>query len=82
MLKRKKRKKFCPKCGKELRQKDEYCISCGYSFKKRKKKINLKNIIILIIIFIILWIIIRMLVSKPILPQPLLDLIKNFTIKG
>ena len=75
----KKKRKYCPKCGKELKEKDKYCISCGYSFKKRKKKINIKNLIILIVVIIVVWIIIRLATGNTIIPQPVLDIIKNMT---
>jgi len=73
----KKEKKFCPKCGAELKKEDDYCIKCGYSFKKRKKKLNLKKILIAIAILIILWVAIRLFSGDPILPQPILDLFKK-----
>ena len=71
-----KKKRFCPKCGKELKPKDHYCIACGYSFKKRKKKLNLANILIAVIILIVLWVVIRLVQGQPILPKLLSDLIK------
>ncbi len=80
MLKRKKRKKFCPKCGAELKQTDKYCTICGYSFKKRKKKIDIKRVIIVIIILLILWTAIRLLTGKNPIPQPLIDIFINKTL--
>jgi len=79
---RRKRGRYCPKCGASLRQRDLYCTSCGYSFKRRRRGFNLKNLIIVIIIFLVVWTIIRMIVGKPVVPQPLLDIIKNSTARG
>lgn len=76
MRKRKKRK-FCPECGAELKTGDDYCIRCGYSFKKRKKKLNIKTIIILIVAFLVLWTIIRIITGKPVIPQTLIDIFTN-----
>ncbi len=74
----KKKKKFCPKCGAGLNEKDKYCINCGYNFKKRKK-IKISKILIYIIIIIILWTVIRLSLGKEIIPQPLVDILKNKT---
>jgi len=78
MLKKKKRK-FCPKCGAELKLDDNYCTACGYSFEKRKKKINLKSVIIAIAILIILWIAIRLILGRPIIPSSLTNIFRNIT---
>ena len=72
---KKKVKKYCPKCGKPVKPKDKYCMSCGYSFEKRKGT-NLTKIIAVIIVFLALWIIIRIIVGKSIIPQPIIDLFK------
>lgn len=76
MLKKKKRK-YCPKCGKELKQEDKYCISCGYSFGKRKKSINWRNVIIAIIIIIAAYLLMRILSGNPIVPQSIWDIFSN-----
>ncbi len=75
----KKRGKYCPKCGAKLKQKDQYCTACGYSFKKRKKELNIRNLIILIIIIIVAWLLIRLISGNPLIPQPLLDIFTNNT---
>lgn len=67
---KKQKYKFCPNCGAKLKSTDRFCINCGYSFEKKKKKIkSLYLIILLIIIFIILWVIIRISQGLPILPE-------------
>jgi len=71
-----KKKRYCPKCGASLKKSDKYCTKCGYSFKKRKK-IKIKNIVLVIIIILIIWTAIRLISGKPIIPQPLLDLLKS-----
>jgi molybdenum cofactor biosynthesis enzyme MoaA len=77
----KKKRKFCPKCGAKLKLKDTYCTSCGYSFKKRKT-IRVNKILLIIIIFLILWTALRITIGKPIIPQPLIDIVKNITTRG
>lgn len=75
----KKRGKFCPKCGARNDIGDSYCIRCGYSFRKRGKKLNVKSIILLIIILLIAWVVIRILLNQSIIPQGLIDILKNIT---
>jgi predicted nucleic acid-binding Zn ribbon protein len=78
--KKKKGVKYCPQCGAGLSEKDKYCIKCGYSFEKRKKKVKIRNLIILIVAVIIIWILIRILTGNPVIPQPILDIFaKNAT---
>lgn len=56
--------KYCPNCGKELKEDTKFCSKCGYSFeskkesKKEKKKTNKKPIIIIAIIFGVLFLIV------------------------
>jgi len=75
----KKKRKFCPKCGKEVKLKDDYCISCGYSFKKRKKRFNVRNVLIAVAILVVLWIVIRLVGGNPIIPRPIIDIFTNST---
>jgi len=80
MAKNKKGVKYCPQCGIELSEKDKYCIKCGYSFEKRKRKINVRNLIILIIVVIIIWILIRLLTGNTVIPKSIVDILtKNAT---
>ena len=76
---KKKKRKFCPKCGAELKLEDKYCTACSYSFEKRKKKFKFKNILIIIIILIILWIVIRLVLNKPLIPFSLTNIFGNTT---
>ena len=46
--------KYCPKCGNELNDEDEFCPKCGNKFNKESKKFNFSKKIILIILAIIL----------------------------
>lgn len=71
--------KYCPKCGSTLKEADKFCIKCGYSFEKRKKKLNLKALIIAIVIIIIAWILIRLIAKQPIIPNPFGALFGNKT---
>ena len=75
MIKRK-RGKYCPKCGAKLKQSDTYCTECRYSFKKRKK-LNARNIILVIIIIIAAWASIRYIMGSPIIPQSIMDIFAN-----
>ncbi len=82
MLKKKVKKgvKYCPKCGAELKEEDKFCIKCRYSFEKRKKKLNLINLIIAIIVILIIWILIRIITKQPIIPQPIVNIFTNKTV--
>ncbi|OGJ16835.1 hypothetical protein A3K73_08785 [Candidatus Pacearchaeota archaeon RBG_13_36_9] len=71
--------KYCPQCGAELKAEDKFCLKCGYSFEKRKKKVNIKRLIIAIIIIIIAWAALRVITGNTIIPQPILNLITNKT---
>lgn len=42
----------CPECGKEISDKTEVCIHCGYNFRKPQKKKKWILIVGIIIIFI------------------------------
>lgn len=70
-------KKYCPKCGVENNISDAYCINCGFSFvKRKKKKINWVLAIILILIF--LWIFYTTLTKQALIPEKVTDLLKGF----
>ncbi len=76
--KKKKGVKYCPDCGVKLTEKDKYCTKCGYSFEKRKKKkVNVRNLIILIIVVLIIWIAIRILSGNTIIPKPIWNIFLN-----
>ena len=48
--------------------------------KKRKKKINVRNLIIIIVAIIIIWVIMRLLTGNTVIPKPILDIfVKNAT---
>ena len=71
--------KYCPQYGAELKVEDKFCIKCDYSFEKRKKKVNLKRLMIVVIIIIIAWIALRLWGGDPIIPKLLLNLFTNKT---
>ena len=76
--KQKKGVKYCPDCGAEIDEKDKYCTKCGYSFEKRKKKkIKLRNLIILIIAIILIWLGIRIFTGNPLIPEIIKNLLVN-----
>lgn len=77
-----KRGKFCPRCGTSNSISDAYCIRCGYSFRRKKKKAGLTQILIAILIGIALWIGLRLILKKPIIPTEFIDLVKNMTFSG
>ena len=69
-----KTKKFCPTCGTQNNIQDAFCIKCGYSFFKKKKKIDLKSLVIVLIVLAALWIALRLSLNRPIIPTGLFDL--------
>jgi hypothetical protein len=71
--------KFCPRCGTPNSLVDSYCIKCGYSFRKRGKKIGFMQIFIVILLVIAGWVGLRMFLKKPIIPTEFIELIKNMT---
>lgn len=71
--------KFCPRCGAQLNGIDSYCIRCGYSFRKRGKKVGLMQILIVILLVVAGWVGLRMFLKKPIIPTEFIELIKNMT---
>ena len=73
----KKKVKFCPRCGAQLNLADSYCIRCGYSFKQRKKKINLAQIFVVMLVLLGMWCAIRIFLNKPIIPVGVLDFLKT-----
>ena len=80
MAKKRKNQKFCPRCGYTSKRGDTYCMNCGYSYRKRKKKTPL---LVWIIILIILAIAIFLMLNKlniigieNYIPEPL----KNFSL--
>lgn len=73
------RKKHCPKCGAMLKPEDGYCIKCGYSFHRRRKKFDITQLLIGLAIVAAIWIVSRIFLKKPIIPTIVIDLIKNIT---
>jgi predicted nucleic acid-binding Zn ribbon protein len=72
--------KYCPQCGAELKDEDKFCTKCSYSFEKRKKKINLKSLIVAVIIIILFWIFLRVITKQPIIPQQITNIFTNRTV--
>jgi predicted nucleic acid-binding Zn ribbon protein len=73
-------KKYCPRCGALVHAGDAYCIRCGYSFKARGKRTDLRSISIVVIILLIFWIVIRIITKRPIIPPTILNFFKNMSI--
>lgn len=71
--------KYCPKCGAGNDISDAYCIRCGYSFRRKGKKLNIKIIIILVIILLVAWAVMRFFLNESIIPEELIDILKNIT---
>jgi predicted nucleic acid-binding Zn ribbon protein len=71
--------KFCPRCGTPNNLADAYCIKCGYSFRKRGKKVGLIQILVVILLVIAGWVGLRIFLKKPIIPTEFVELIKNMT---
>jgi hypothetical protein len=72
-------RKFCPRCGMANNAADAYCMKCGYSFKGTKKKSSFKTILILLIVLLIGWSVYRIFTGKPVIPDNLLNLVKNMS---
>ena len=70
--------KFCPRCGAQNHVTDTFCIRCGYNFSRRRRT-NWGSIILVLILIIVGWIVLMTFLKKPIVPQELIDMIKNFT---
>jgi len=67
--------KYCPRCGTPNDIKNRYCIKCGYDFYvNKKKKLKLKQVLLIILSLLLMWIITRILVNKPIIPEILQSL--------
>jgi hypothetical protein len=71
--------KFCPRCGTPNNLVDAYCIKCGYSFRRRRRKSGFGRILILILIIIAAWVGLRLFLGKPIIPTEFIEIIKNMT---
>jgi len=76
-----KQRKFCPRCGKSADSGDSYCIKCGHSFTGRRKSSSSKTIIIALIVILVLWVGIRLYLKQPIIPEGLIETIKNIFAK-
>ncbi len=75
---KKRKHKYCPKCGKATDINDDYCTRCGYSFRgKQHKKIGLKKILLGALVVLAIWIVLRIVLKKPVVPDWLNILIKN-----
>ena len=47
----------CPECGKEVSDKAEVCMNCGYAIKQYVEKKNImRNIICIIVLNVVLFI--------------------------
>jgi hypothetical protein len=71
--------KFCPKCGTANNASDAFCIKCGYSFRKSGKKSSFKTLFILVVLLAVGWVGYRIFTGKPIIPDNLLNLVKNMS---
>jgi hypothetical protein len=72
-------RKFCPRCGTANNATDAYCMKCGYSFRGARKKSSFRTILILLVILAIGWTAYRIFTGKPVVPDNLLNLIKNMS---
>ena len=70
-----KTKKFCPACGTQNNIKDAFCIKCGYGFFKKKKKGNIKSLILVLIVIAIIWVALRLYLKRSIIPEGFSDLL-------
>lgn len=73
--------KFCPRCGRAAHPGDAYCMKCGYSFVRGRNSSNPKTIIIALIVILGLWAAIRLYLKQPIIPEGLVETIKNLFTK-
>ena len=74
--------KYCPRCGTANSFTDSYCIKCGYAFVQKKRKNNIKKILILITILLLGWITYRTFTSQPIIPSGILNLFQNTSLNS
>jgi predicted nucleic acid-binding Zn ribbon protein len=67
--------KYCPRCGTPNDIKNRYCIKCGYDFyENQKKKLKLKQILLIILVLFVMWVFVRLITNKPIIPEILQSL--------
>ena len=82
LFRRRQQHKFCPVCGTQLRIDDAFCLKCGYSFTARNKRIsrrlNWKNLILLLIVLIAAYVGLRYTNGQPLIPTSFYDAF-NFT---
>lgn len=71
--------KFCPRCGTQNNFNDAFCIRCGHNIGRQQKGKKKNSLLIIILVIIACWIGLRVFLKKPIIPQELIDIIKNFT---
>lgn len=44
----------CPECGKEISEGAKMCINCGYPLQNKKRKLSIKNIVILVVVALLI----------------------------
>ncbi|MEK6847350.1 MAG: zinc ribbon domain-containing protein [Nanoarchaeota archaeon] len=74
--------KFCPVCGTKLKLTDTFCVRCGYSFavraeKNKKKKVKLRNALIIIVILAIMYFGLRYANGQTLFPRSLADAVRT-----